>query len=128
VRAYIDSDVLIWHLRGDRRALACLRRLRDEPGLELWTGALQRAEIGFHMRAGEEETTLLLLDELRTAPVDHAIVDLAGRLYRRWHPSHGVDIADALLAGTILQTGGKLITLNTKHFPMPDLLVARAWG
>ena len=54
MRAYIDSDVLIWHLRGDARALSFLRRLRDEGAYELWTGAMQRAEVVFFMRPGEE--------------------------------------------------------------------------
>ena len=127
MKVYVDSDVLIWHLRGDRRALACLRRLRDDPDVELWTGALQRAEIVFHMRPGEEEATHLLLDALKTAPIDRAIVDQAGRLFRRWNPSHGVDIADASLAGTALETGGRVVTLNVKHFPMPELRVDRGW-
>ena len=64
MRVYVDSDVVIWHLRGERRALACLRRLQEDLDMEMWTGALQRAEIVFHMRSGEEESTLLLLDQL----------------------------------------------------------------
>jgi len=31
MKAYIDSDVLIWHLRGERKALNLLKKLRDEP-------------------------------------------------------------------------------------------------
>ena len=34
---------------------------------------------------------------------------------------------DALLAATVLGTGGVLYTLNTKHFPMPGLSVIKAW-
>lgn len=45
MRAYIDSDVLVWHLRGECRALDFLRRLRDDGEHELWTGTMQRAEI-----------------------------------------------------------------------------------
>lgn len=47
VRAYVDSDILIWHLRGESKAAALLRRLSAEPGVDLWTGALQRAEVVF---------------------------------------------------------------------------------
>ena len=28
MKAYLDSDVLIWHLRGERKALNLLMRLR----------------------------------------------------------------------------------------------------
>ncbi len=127
MRAYVDSDVLIWHLRGDPKALSFLSSLRDRDEFELWTGALQRAEVVFFMRSQEEEATYLFLSHFKTEPVDQPIVDVAGSLYRRWHPSHGIDPNDAFLAATAMKTGGKVFTLNTKHFPMPDLLVERAW-
>ena len=70
MRAYIDSDVLIWHLRGERRALEFLRGLRRDGTYELWTGAMQRAEVVFFARPEEEEATALFLSLFRTAPVD----------------------------------------------------------
>ena len=47
MRAYIDSDVLIWHLRGERKALSLLKRVRDNEQFDLWIGAMQRAEVVF---------------------------------------------------------------------------------
>lgn len=127
MRAYIDSDVLIWHLRGERRALDFFRTFKQNGEYELWVGALQRAEIVFFMRPGEEGKTELFLAQFKTAPVDQPIVDLAGVLYRRWHPSHGVDVNDALLAATTMNTGGVIYCLNRKHYPMTGLVVQRAW-
>jgi len=127
MRAYIDSNILIEHLRGQGKALRFLRGLQEKGEHELWTGAMQRAEVVFFMREGEEAATELFLSQFRTAHVDQAIVDRAGRLYRRWNPSHGIDVNDALLASTAVLTGGKIFTLNTKHYPMPDLLVEKAW-
>ncbi|MEE8432944.1 MAG: hypothetical protein V3S16_16985, partial [Candidatus Desulfatibia sp.] len=68
MKAYIDSDVLIWHLRGERKALNLLKRLRDKEKFGLWTGAMQRAEVVFFMRPEEEEATLLFLTQFQTAP------------------------------------------------------------
>jgi hypothetical protein len=68
------------------------------------------------------------LSQFRTAPVDSTTVDLAAKLYKRWNPSHGIDINDAFLAASALQTGGCLFTLNARHYPIPDLSVKRAWG
>ncbi len=127
MRAYVDADVLIWHLRGAPEALRFLRELRQRKEYELWTGALQRAEVVFFMRESEKEATELFLSHFQTAPVDQAIVDAAAALYRKWHPSHGIDVNDAMLAASSMKTGGKIFTLNTKHFPMPDLVVERAW-
>ena len=127
MRAYVDTDILIWHLRGECKALGFLRRLRDDKAYELWTGAMQRAEVVFFMRPEEEEPTFLFLSQFKTAPVDQGIIDEAAALYRAWHPSHGLDINDAILAAPALRTGGQVFCLNKKHYPMPDVLVKKAW-
>jgi predicted nucleic acid-binding protein len=127
MRAYVDSDVVIWHLRGERKAVDFLQGLRNDKAYELWTGAMQRAEVVFFMRPEEEEFTFLLLSQFKTAVVDQGIIDKAAALYRQWHPSHGLDINDAILAATAIQTGGQIYCLNRKHYPMPEVLVKKAW-
>ena len=127
MRVYVDSDVLIWHLRGEKKAAALLRRLAGTERVELWTGAMQRAEIVFFMRPDEEVLTLSLLSRLKTQPVTQPIVDVAGVLYRRWHRSHGIDVNDALLAASAAATGGKIVTQNIKHYPMPDAVAEKGW-
>jgi predicted nucleic acid-binding protein len=127
MRAYIDSDVLIWHLCGERKALDFLRNLRDRGEYEFWTGTMQRAEVVFFMKPKEEKATMLFLSGFVTRGLDQETVDEAGRLYRRWNPSHGIDVNDALLAATVKGTGGRIFTLNTKHYPMPDVMVTKAW-
>ena len=127
MRAYIDSDILIWHLRGEPKALKFLQGLREHREYELWMGALQRAEVVFFMKPGEEEATLLFLSQFKTEAADQDIVDEAGRLYRKWNPGHGIDVNDALLAATAMRTGGKIFTLNARHYPMPDVRATKAW-
>jgi predicted nucleic acid-binding protein len=127
MRAYVDSDILIWHLRGEPRAAGLLRGLAAEAGTELWTGALQRAEIVFFMRPEEEAGTLSLLSRFKTEPVTREVVDDAASFYRRWHRSHGIDVNDAILAATAAATGGKVYTQNLKHYPMPDIAVIKGW-
>ena len=127
MRAFVDSDVLIWHLRGEKKARNFLRNLRDKGEYELWTGAMQRAEVVFFMREHEEEMTLEFLSPFRTTPVDQALVDQAGALYRQWNPSHGIDVNDAFLAASAKHTGGRIFTLNKKHYPMPDVFISQAW-
>ncbi|MDP6525373.1 MAG: PIN domain-containing protein [Kiritimatiellia bacterium] len=127
MRAFIDSDVLIWHLRGEKKACNFLRRLRDQGEYELWTGAMQRAEVVFFMREHEEDMTFEFLSQFRTEPVDQALVDEAGALFRRWNPSHGIDVNDAFLAASAKRTGGRIFSINKKHYPMPDVLITQAW-
>jgi len=128
MRAYIDSDVLIWYLRGEKKALDLLKKLRDNDGVDLWIGAMQRAEVVFFMRPAEESATLLFLAQFKTAPIDQQIIDKAWEFYRHWNPRKGTDVNDAILAATVFQTGGRIYTLNYKHYPMSDIAVQRAWG
>ena len=127
MKAYIDSDVLIGHLRGERKALNLLKGLRDKEQFDLWIGAMQRAEVVFFMRPAEQSATLLFLAQFQTAPVDQQIIDKAGEFYRLWNPRSGTDVNDAILAATALLKGGKIYTLNTKHYPMSEVAVQRAW-
>lgn len=127
MRAFIDTDVLVWQLRGEAKASKFLKKLRNKKEYELWIGALQRAEIVFFMRPNEEETTELLLSQFHTAPVDQRVIDTAGILFRKWYPSHGIDMNDAILAATAIETGGYIFTLNKKHYPMPEVIVKLAW-
>lgn len=127
MRTYVDSDILIWHLRGEGRATEFLRGVSREPGADLWIGALQRIEIVFFMRPAEKEATGRLLSRFKTQPLTQALVDQGGEVYRRWNPSHGTDVADAVLAASVAETGGRLFTLNTKHYPMREIAVSSPW-
>lgn len=127
MRTYIDSDILIWHLRGEKKAALFLSRLASDPHHELWIGALQRAEIVFFMRPHEGRDTLAFLSRFKTQPATQSIVDRAGRFYREWNPSHGLDVNDAFLAAMAEETGGALYTLNLKHYPMPGIRAMKAW-
>lgn len=127
MRVYIDSDILIWHLRGKKRALNFLKKLSSLQEYELWIGALQRAEVVFFMKPDEEEGTRLFLSQFKTAAVDQILVDHAGQIFRKWHASHGVDANDAFLVATVMQSGGILYSLNIKHYPMREIVVKKPW-
>ncbi len=127
MRVYIDSDILIWHLRGEKRALNFFRKLKKDKSIDFWIGALNRAEIVFFMRESEKAETMQFLALFSTASVDQEIVDSAAEIYQTWNPSHGIDINDAILAATVMKTGGKIYCLNKKHYPMSDIVVEKAW-
>ena len=74
MNVFIDSDVLIWHLRGKTEARDFLLDKSDEIETELCIGAMQRAEIVFFMREEEREDTLELLSLFKTVTVDQSIM------------------------------------------------------
>ena len=86
-----------------------------------------RTQSAFFMRPVEESATLLFLAQFQTAQIDQQIIDKAVEFYRKWNPRNGTDVNDAILAATVLLTGGKIYTLNSKHYPMPGVTVQRAW-
>jgi predicted nucleic acid-binding protein len=56
--------------------------------------------------------------------VDERIAVRAGLMVRPYRKSHGVGLADAIIAATVEVEDARLATLNVKHFPMlPDVLV-----
>jgi predicted nucleic acid-binding protein len=47
------------------------------------------------------------------------VAEEAGALGRRWLPSHhNIDGADLAIAATAIHRGSRLLTRNTRHFPM----------
>ena len=126
MRLYVDADIIIDHLRGRSLARQLISRFIAD-GEQLWVAATQRAEVLFHLRRGEEAAAYAILAEFTTQPLTEAIVDVGAEYYRRWHPSHGTGREDALLAGTVALTGGRLVTQNIRHFPMPDIDVQQGW-
>jgi predicted nucleic acid-binding protein len=110
----VDTDVLIWHLRGYPQAT---RRL-DELGaltlsaiswLEVLQGIRNKAElVAVKKMLAHRAATLL--------PVSEAITQRAIELMEAITLSHGLQMGDALIAATALDHGLPVLTANVKHF------------
>jgi len=110
-----DTGVLVDFLRGNSKAIAFINAhqariiLSSIVVAELYAGAKGNAEIA----ALEDFVSLF-----RVVPVAAEIAK-AGGLYRRdYGKSHGVGLADAILAATAEAENAELKTLNIKHYPM----------
>ena len=116
----LDSDVLIWHLRGDPKIADCVFELAGRGRIGL--SAIARAEVLQGMREPERKATLGFLDACETLPVVVETADRAGEIVRTFQ-SRGVTIAlpDALIGATALLAGLPLYTCNPRHYPMDGL-------
>ena len=110
----IDSDVLIWFMRGHPKAVAALETAGEwyisaVSYMELIQGCRNKAELKAVQKA------LKSVDD-GVLPVTQAISDLACTLVEKYSLSHSVHLADALIAATALHHGLPLLTANIKHF------------
>ena len=118
----VDTDVLIWHLRGYPQGT---RRL-DELGT-LTLSAVSYLEVLQGMRNKAELVAVKKMLQHRAAtllPVSKAITQRAIELMESLTLSHGLQIGDALIAATALEHGLPVLTGNVKHFAaVPGLLI-----
>lgn len=122
----IDSDILIDHLRKEKKALDFLDT-EIEKGAILFLSVISRAEIYAGLRKGEEEVISSLFEIITPVNVDTAIADKAGEYLRKFGKSHALNIGDAIIAATAGEMKLTLVTRNVKHYPMKDITVLKPY-
>lgn len=113
----VDSDILIWLLRGDESVKARFKELAGAMDGEMYISPIQIAEVRAGMKDRELRKTEELLEAFPVLEIDAPVGACAGDILRRYAPSHGVTLADALIAGTAMCHRMKLWTMNRKHYP-----------
>lgn len=117
----VDTDVLIDCLRGRPEAAAFIKQVLVEG--ELAISVLSVAELEAGIRDGERAALDAFLGLMQRHPVSEAIARTAGAYVRDFAKSNGVLLPEALIAATAHHHGGRLATLNRKHYPMRDIHV-----
>jgi predicted nucleic acid-binding protein len=113
----VDTDVLVWSLRGSQAARTWLRGAREQEPLAI--SVVSIAELTGGMRSAERDRVWSLLAALRPEPVTEVIARRAGEFRRELRASHAsISTPDYLIAATADVLGARLATLNIKHFPM----------
>ena len=115
----LDSDVMVDFLRGQPEAVSLVKSHADH----ILLPAIVVAELYAAVREGKERE---ILDNLFTVfcvlPITAELARMGGICKRDWGKSHGISLAEAIIAVTAEQAGAELKTLNVKHYPMyPDL-------
>ena len=110
----VDSDVLIWTLRGNSKALAHLQGLpawhiSAVSYMELAQGCRNKTELKAMQKAFKSASSDVL-------PITVGISDMACQLVEKYALSHSLYMADALIAATAISYSLPLLTGNNKHF------------
>ena len=116
----LDSDVIIEALRGRRRAISELGEA-ERSGVATYCSAISWAEVFAGVRPGEEAVTEAFFHARGEVVIDAVTGRRAGAYLSRYAKSHGLEIADALVAAAATTAGLHLWTLNRKHYPMEDV-------
>ena len=111
----LDTDVLVDFFRGNSKAVAFV----NAHSARIILSSIVVAELYAGVKGDAEQAALEnFISLFRVVPVSAEIAK-AGGLYKcDYGKSHGVGLADAILAATAEAENAKLKTLNTKHYPM----------
>jgi len=111
----VDTDVLVDFLRGQPKAVAYV----EAHATRIILSSIVVAELYAGVKGEAEETALVdFIALFRIIPVTREIAQAGGIYKRDYGKSHGVGLADAILAATAMEKDAELKTLNTKHYPM----------
>lgn len=118
----LDTNILVRSLRETAGYDTLLSTLVDNDWLCI--SVITRFEIVRGLREHERDDTFSLLNSLESLIVNSEIADSAGELVRSYR-ARGITLseADSLIAATALHHQLSLVTTNSKHFPMSDLVV-----
>jgi len=111
----LDTDVLVDFFRGHRKAVAFV----NTHSARILLSSIAVAELYAGVRGEVEQAALEgFVSLFRVVPVTSEIAKAGGLYKRDFRKSHGIGLADALLAATAESENAELKTLNTKHYPM----------
>ena len=112
----IDSDVLIWWLRGREDVVKQLSSFLSQT--TIYTTPVTSAEIWAGARKGEEKFIEEVFKTIEVINIDEKTGKLAGDFIKQYRTSHSIELGDALLASCATHHKMKLWTFNVKHYPM----------
>jgi predicted nucleic acid-binding protein len=120
----IDTDVLIWYLRGNINAKSIVEKsipfsISSVTYMELIQGMKDKIEFRkFQKQIKKWKTEVIHIDQEISARAIFYV--------QEYFLSHSMKMADALIAATVLQTTDVLLTANDKHYKyIPNIEVQK---
>jgi len=111
----LDTDILVDFFRGYGKAVIFV----NVNSSRIILSSIVIAELYAGVK-GESELTVLenFVSLFRILPVTSEIAKTGGLYKRDYGKSHGVGLADTIIAATCEAENAELKTLNIKHYPM----------
>lgn len=118
----VDSDILIEVSRNRDRKLVSAWLALTESENEVMYSPVSAAELWAGAFPHEHDVLTRLFHSLQCASSDEQTGKLAGDYLRHFRKSHGMELADALIAAAAVQNEATLWTRNRKHYPMKEIV------
>ena len=110
----IDTDVLIWYMRGNQRAYRAIKKLGN-----FAISAVSYMELVQGMRNKQELNLLRQFLKNHRADMLHVNEEISTKalyLVEQYYLSHTLLLADALIGATAVIYGLPLLAGNTRHY------------
>ena len=111
----VDSDVVIWFLRGRDKEVKLIKQLAFQG--DLFISVVTITEVRTGLRKDVGSVIAKLKEIFKPQPVDENVAEMAGKYKQKYN----LEIADMLIAATAVCEKCILVTYNKRHFPMKDL-------
>jgi predicted nucleic acid-binding protein len=117
----VDSDILIEVARGRNAEIVSqwLDLSKSDAAVLYWP--VSAAELWAGARPKEHNALDNLFRALACTPIDAEVGHQAGIYLQRYRRSHGVEVADALIAASAVAHHAELWTRNRTYYPMKDI-------
>jgi predicted nucleic acid-binding protein len=111
----VDTDILIDTGRGVKEAISCLNLIEDRFSVSISTVTEMELIIGCRNK-DELRSLEVFLDRFQRIELDGDISNTAIDLLKRYRLSHGLLIADALIAATAVAHDLELVSKNQRDY------------
>jgi predicted nucleic acid-binding protein len=111
----VDTDILVDASRAIVEALACLDQVEDRSALAVSAVTEMELVVGCRNKA-ELRTLDKFLNRFQVIRLNERMSDAAVDLLRRYRLSHGLLIADAVIAATALVLDTALVSKNQRDY------------
>jgi predicted nucleic acid-binding protein len=119
----VDTDVLVWELRGNEKAKRLLHSL-----IPFHISVVTYVELIQGMRNKQEQQILSRQLARWNVHIIHIEQDISARamIYvEEYYLSHSMELADALIAASCISMSEELITANEKHYRhIPNITIS----
>ena len=111
----IDTDVLIDTSRGVQDAISCIQQLEQQSTVAISSITEMELIVGCRNK-NELQALERFLKRFQVIKVNEAITDIATDLLKQYRLSHGLLIADALIAATAITLSVPFVSKNQRDY------------